>query len=79
MQQKELDYPEDTARAGRVLRSILHALRHQLTVEELEYWMCYNVIANAGILSIDISGMSFEDAIGAIDRENKKRKSKVKR
>jgi uncharacterized protein (DUF2267 family) len=31
---KELGYPEDTARAGRVLRSILHALRNQLTTEE---------------------------------------------
>jgi uncharacterized protein (DUF2267 family) len=28
---KELGYPEDTARAGRVLRSILQALRNQLT------------------------------------------------
>lgn len=31
---KELGYPEDTKRAGRVLKSILHALRNQLTVEE---------------------------------------------
>lgn len=31
---KELGYPEDTNKAGRVLKSILHALRNQLTVEE---------------------------------------------
>lgn len=30
----ELGYPEDQKRAGRVLKSILHALRNQLTVEE---------------------------------------------
>ncbi len=30
----ELDYPDDTARAGRVLRAVLHALRDQLTLEE---------------------------------------------
>lgn len=30
----QLGYPEDTSRAGRVLRSILHALRDQLTPEE---------------------------------------------
>ena len=31
---KELGDPKDTARAGRLLRSVLHALRDQLTVEE---------------------------------------------
>jgi len=31
---KELGYPQDTARAGRVLRSILHALRNVLNTEE---------------------------------------------
>ena len=31
---KDLGYPDDTARAGRVLRAILHVLRDQLTVEE---------------------------------------------
>ncbi|MBI2279468.1 MAG: DUF2267 domain-containing protein [Bacteroidetes bacterium] len=31
---KELGYPEDTNKAGRVLKAILHALRNQLTVEE---------------------------------------------
>lgn len=31
---RELGYPEDIPKAGRVLRSILHALRSQLTVEE---------------------------------------------
>lgn len=30
----ELGYPEDKEKAGRVLRSILHALRDQLTIEE---------------------------------------------
>ncbi len=29
-----LGYPEDTSRAGRVLVSVLHALRNQLTLEE---------------------------------------------
>jgi uncharacterized protein (DUF2267 family) len=31
---KDLSYPEDTNKAGRVLKAILHALRNQLTVEE---------------------------------------------
>jgi uncharacterized protein (DUF2267 family) len=31
---RELSYPEDSKRAGRVLKSILHALRNQLTTEE---------------------------------------------
>jgi uncharacterized protein (DUF2267 family) len=31
---KELGYPEDILRAGRVLKAILHALRNQLTTEE---------------------------------------------
>lgn len=31
---KELGYPEDTNKASRVLKSILYALRNQLTVEE---------------------------------------------
>jgi len=31
---KELGYPEDKSRAGRVLKSVLHALRNQLTTEE---------------------------------------------
>ncbi len=31
---RELGYPEDTAKAGRVLRSTLHALRRVLTLEE---------------------------------------------
>ena len=31
---KELGYPKDTEKAGRVLQSILHAFRNQLTVEE---------------------------------------------
>lgn len=31
---RELGYPKDTVRAGRVLKSIMHALRNQLTVEE---------------------------------------------
>ncbi len=31
---KDLGYPEDTNKAGRVLKSVLHALRNQLTVEE---------------------------------------------
>ena len=31
---KELGYPDDTGRAGRVLKTVLHALRHQLTAEE---------------------------------------------
>lgn len=31
---KELGYPEDTARAGRVLKTVLHALRNQLPIEE---------------------------------------------
>ncbi len=31
---QELGYPEDIPRAGRVLKSILHALRNQLTIEE---------------------------------------------
>ena len=31
---KELGYPEDINRAGRVLKTILHALRNQLTTEE---------------------------------------------
>lgn len=31
---KDLGYPEDTNKAGRVLTAILHGLRNQLTVEE---------------------------------------------
>lgn len=31
---KELGYPEDTDRAGRVLRAVLHAFRNRLTTEE---------------------------------------------
>lgn len=31
---KELGYPEDTARAGRVLKSSLHGLRHLISVNE---------------------------------------------
>lgn len=31
---KELGYPKDKARAGRVLKSVLHAIRNQMTPEE---------------------------------------------
>lgn len=31
---RELGHPDDTAKAGRILRATLHALRAQLTVEE---------------------------------------------
>lgn len=31
---EELGYPENTKKAGRVLRAILHALRDQITIEE---------------------------------------------
>lgn len=31
---RELGYPDDMERAGRVLKSVLHALRNQLTVQE---------------------------------------------
>jgi len=31
---KELGYPDDRSKAGRVLKSVLHALRNHLTIEE---------------------------------------------
>ena len=31
---RELGYPKDLKRASRVLRSVLHAFRNQLTIEE---------------------------------------------
>jgi broad-specificity NMP kinase len=48
----------------------------ELTIEEMEYWFVYNVITNATVYDVDISNMSFENAIDEIDDAVEKRKRK---
>jgi hypothetical protein len=49
-----------------------------LTIEEMEYWFVYNVITSASIYDVNISHMTFEDALEEIERaeRNRRRKSK---
>ena len=48
----------------------------KLTIEEMEYWLAYNIITSANIYDVDISHMSFENAIDEIDDAIQKRKKK---
>ena len=47
-----------------------------LTIEEIEYWMVYNVITNAEVNNVDIKGLSFEAAVEEIEYKVKERQAK---
>ena len=49
-----------------------------LSVEEMEYWFIYNMITSASIYDVNISNMSFEDALEEIETAERKRRHKWK-
>ena len=51
----------------------------KLTVEELEYWLAYGPIRSAAVEGVDITGLSYDDAVEAIQQEARRRKDKWKK
>jgi len=45
-----------------------------LTVEEIEYWICFNMIQSAHRFNIDYKVQSFEETKKLIDEANRKQK-----
>jgi hypothetical protein len=51
----------------------------RLTIEEFEYWMAYNVIRSAEINSVNIKGLTFDEAVEEIEHSIKERQNKWKK
>lgn len=49
-----------------------------LTVEELEYWLCYNIIERAKFHDVDYQALPMDVVIELTEKEEKKRKAKHK-
>jgi hypothetical protein len=50
-----------------------------LSIEELEYWIVFDVVRNAEVNGVNIKGLSLEDAVERIDQKVKERQLKWKR
>jgi cytidylate kinase len=48
----------------------------ELTIEEMNYWSIYGIITSASVFDVDISNMSFENAMETIEDAIKKRKKR---
>jgi hypothetical protein len=65
--------------SNKMVYEIVDLFGDTLSIEELEYWMVYNVIRNAEINSVDIDGLGFVEATEEIDRAIKERQKKWKK
>jgi hypothetical protein len=65
--------------SNRLVYEISDVFGDKLGIEELEYWMVFNVISSAEINSVNIKELGFEDAVDEIDRVIKEKQSKWKR
>jgi hypothetical protein len=65
--------------SNRLVFELVDAFGDRLTIEELEYWMVYNVIASAEVNSVNIKELGFEDAVDEIDRKIKEKQSRWKK
>ena len=50
----------------------------KLTVEELEYWLCYNIIERAKFNEVDYEALPMDEVIILAEEAEKKRKAKIK-
>ena len=64
---------------GRFVYEVCGIFGDKLSLEEMEYWSVYNVISNASLYDVDISGMSFEAALEKLEVDRRKRKKKWQR
>lgn len=48
----------------------------KLTAEEMGYWSVYGIISSAYVYDVDITNMSFENAMDEIQEAARKRKAK---
>ena len=49
-----------------------------LTVEELEYWLCFNIIERAKFHNVDCKALPMEVVMELTEKEEKKRRAKTK-
>ncbi len=50
---------------------------NELTVEEFEYWLAFDIIKAAEMHNISYHGLSYEQVIAKLERANFKRKAEL--
>lgn len=53
---------------GKFVYEVVEMFGSELTQDELEYWMAFDVMKNAILNNIDVKCLSFEDTIDEIKR-----------
>ena len=52
---------------------------NKLTIEELEYWLCYNIVERAKFSEVDYNALPMEEVILLVEQAERKRKAKYEK
>lgn len=47
-----------------------------MTYEELEYWLCYNIIERAKMQNVDYEALPMDDVVALTEKAEKKKRTK---